>query len=104
MLVSRHCAGENNKHTLYIRILCQTVPSGYTEMESGPRSVTVVLVKVGQAQKSSHSHHTTLSRTVFKLGASDGCMCREAEEKLNAANKKLAAVINENVAQLNSSR
>ena len=33
MLVSRHCAGENNKHTLYIRILCQTVPSGYTEME-----------------------------------------------------------------------
>ena len=31
-------------------------------------------------------------------------MCREAEEKLNAANKKLAAVINENVAQLNSSR
>ena len=48
MLVSRHCAGENNKHTLYIRILCQTVPSGYTEMESGPRSVTVVLVKVGR--------------------------------------------------------
>ena len=43
----------------------------------------------------------------FQLGASavpDGCMCREAEEKLNAANKKLAAVINENVAQLNSSR
>lgn len=29
---------------------------------------------------------------------------QEAEEKLNAANKKLAAVINENVAQLNSSR
>jgi dynein heavy chain len=31
-------------------------------------------------------------------------LLEEAEEKLNAANKKLAAVINENVAQLNSSR
>ena len=53
MLVSLHCAGENNKHTLYVRIYPDPVPDCtlwvlYTEMESGPRSVTVVLVKVGR--------------------------------------------------------